>query len=78
MRLVNSMGLGTLLVLGSTKLALAMQDAPVQIDVKTTESHTVWYTNPVWLAIGGLAVLLVIAMAVMSGRSSGSSTTVVR
>jgi|SwirhirootsSR2_FD_contig_31_12756770_length_299_multi_5_in_0_out_0_1 hypothetical protein len=60
----------------------ALQDpqSPVKVDVHTTESHTVWYTDPVWLAIGAVVVLLIIVLAVAAarGRDSGSSTTVVR
>lgn len=67
------------LLLASAAPLAAMQDPPVKVDVTTTESHTVWYTSPVWLAIGGLVVLLIIVAAVSAGRSSGgSSTTVVR
>ncbi|HYV96394.1 MAG TPA: hypothetical protein VE967_02940 [Gemmatimonadaceae bacterium] len=57
-----------------------LQDAqpPVKVDVHTTESHTVWYTDPMWLAIGGLVLLLVIVLAVMAGRGDRGTTTVVR
>jgi lysylphosphatidylglycerol synthetase-like protein (DUF2156 family) len=88
MRIIKSMltSIGLLAATAGTALAtpLAMlQDpqSPVQVDVHTTESHTVWYTNPMWLAIGGIVVLLIIVLAVMAsrgGKDSGSSTTVVR
>ncbi len=68
----------TALLLASAGPLAAMQDPPVKIDVQTTESHTVWYTSPVWLAVGGLLVLLIIVAAVSAGRSGGSTTTVVR
>jgi hypothetical protein len=35
-----------------------------------------WYTNPLWIAIGALAVILLIALIVMAGRGGG--TTVVK
>ena len=35
-----------------------------------------WYANPVWIAIGGLAVLVLIALIVMAARGGG--TTVVK
>ena len=86
MRIIKAMlaSVGLSLAAVSTTLAAPialLQDpaAPVKVEVHTTESHTVWYTNPVWLAIGGLAVLLIIVLAVMAARGrDGSSTTVVR
>lgn len=72
----------TALLLASAPLAAmplaALQDAPVKVDVHTTESHTVWYLEPVWLAIGGLVLLLIIVAAISAGRNNGSTTTVVR
>lgn len=60
-------------------LALLQDPAsPVKVEVHTTESHTVWYTNPVWLAIGGIALVIVIMLIVMAARGKDSSTTVVR
>jgi len=35
-----------------------------------------WYANPVWIAIGALAVIVLIALIVMAGRGGG--TTVVK
>jgi hypothetical protein len=35
-----------------------------------------WYANPVWIAIGGLAVLVLIALIIMAARGGG--TTVVK
>ena len=38
-----------------------------------------WYANPVWIAIGGIALVIVILMIVMAARGGGSGgTTVVR
>lgn len=67
----------TALLLASAGPLAAMQDAPVKVDVTTTESHTVWYLSPVALAIGGLLLLLIIVAAV-SGRSGKTTTTVIR
>jgi hypothetical protein len=86
MRIIKAMlaSVGLSLAAVSTTLAAPialLQDpaAPVKVDVTTTESHTVWYTNPVWLVIGGIVVLLIIVLAVMAARGrDGSSTTVVR
>ena len=35
-----------------------------------------WYENPVWLAIGGQAVIVLLALIIMAGRGGG--TTVVK
>lgn len=35
-----------------------------------------WYANPMWIAIGGLALLVLVALIVMAGRGGG--TTVVK
>jgi hypothetical protein len=54
--------------------------APVRVDVHTTETHTVWYLEPIWIAVGAVVVLLIIVLAVLAGRGrdSGSTTTVIR
>ena len=68
--------LGMVLLTSSTALAMMLQDPAIRVDVQTTEGHSAWYTNPVWLAIGGLALLLIIVAIFASRRKS--STTVVR
>ena len=77
MRFIKSFvaSLALLLVGGATAMA---QDPTIKVDVHSSESHTVWYTQPVWLAIGGIVLLLIIVLAVMAARNKGSSTTVVR
>ncbi len=47
-------------------------DLNIEIDVDAEEA---WYTDPVWLAIGGMALLIVI-LAIAFGSRGG--TTVVR
>jgi len=32
-----------------------------------------WYANPMWVAIGGLAVILLVALVVMAGRGGGTT-----
>jgi formate-dependent nitrite reductase membrane component NrfD len=78
MRFANRlMALGTALVLSSSA-ALAMQESPVKVEVQTTESTTSWYADPFWLGVGGVAVLIVLVLAVMASRSGKTTTTVVR
>ena len=73
---------GALFATTATAVASAVQDPqapPIKVDVHTSETHTVWYTDPVWLAVGGLVVLLIIVLAVVAARGRGeSNTTVVR
>jgi hypothetical protein len=86
MRFIKTMltSAGMLFATATTAMAAPialLQDpqAPVKVDVHTTESHTVWYTDPMWLAIGGVVVLLIIVLAVFAARGKdNSSTTVVR
>jgi hypothetical protein len=69
------MALSTTLLLGSTRAALAEQ---VKVEVTTADSHTVWYTDPVWLGLGAVVVLVVIVLAIMaSRRGEGKTTTTV-
>jgi hypothetical protein len=51
--------------------------APVKVDVHTTETHTVWYADPLWITVGAVVVLLIIVLAVMAARNKDSSTTTV-
>jgi len=51
-------------------------DAP-DLNVKVDSgSDTVWYANPLWIAVGAIVVLLVIVLIVLAARGGG--TTVVR
>jgi len=48
----------------------------VDINVNRGNSGARWYANPMWIAIGALAVIVFIALIVMAGRGGG--TTVVK
>jgi len=48
----------------------------VDINVNHGQSGARWYANPMWIAIGALAVIVLIALIVMAGRGGG--TTVVK
>ena len=48
----------------------------IDINVNHGGSGGRWYTNPLWIAIGALAVIVLIALIVMAGRGGG--TTIVR
>jgi len=59
-------------------LPALLQDPTLKVEVQTRATHTVWYTNPMWLAIGGLAALLIIVLAIVATRGREGNTTVVR
>ena len=76
MRLMTKlMATVTALVLTTAIRASALvQDA--KIEIKTTDSHGAWYTQPVWIAIGIIALVLVLVLIAMAGRRN--NTTVVK
>lgn len=51
---------------------------PPQINVEVNRGGRAWYLNPVWMAIGGVALVLIILLIVMAARGGGGGTTVVR
>ena len=51
---------------------------PPQINVEINRGGRGWYASPVWIAIGGVALVLVILLIVMAARGGGGGTTVVR
>ena len=67
---------GATLLLVSARAATAAQ-SQVKVDLKTSESHTIWYADPFWLAIGGLAVFIIIVLAIMASRNGRKTTTTV-
>jgi hypothetical protein len=51
-----------------TAVATLLRQAPtitVHVDTKPTS----WYTQPIWLAVGGVALVMVILIAVLAGRA---------
>ena len=55
------------------------QPQPPTINVEVNRGSRGWYANPVWVAIGGIALVVVIMLIVMAARGGGSGgTTVVR
>ena len=76
MRLIRKlMATASALALTTATRAYALvQDA--KIEIKTTDSHGAWYTQPVWIAIGIIALVLIIALIAMAGRRG--NTTVVK
>jgi len=71
--------LGLVLMTSATGMAMMLQDPSIKVDVSTSKGTETWYTSPQWLAIIGLALVLVIVIAVMAVRGKrGSTTTVIR
>lgn len=52
----------------------AVQDAKLEVNINDNQRGA-WYTNPVWIAIGIIALVLIIALIAMAGRRE---TTVVK
>jgi len=51
----------------------------INVEVNRSGGGRAWYFSPVWMAIGGIALVLVILMIVLAARGGGSGgTTVVR
>jgi hypothetical protein len=53
----------------------APQPPKIDVDINT-DSGAVWYRQPIWIALGAVALIVVVAMLVMAGRGGG--TTIVR
>ena len=64
-----------LVLVTATRAAALMQDA--KIEVKTSDDHGAWYTQPVWIAIGVIALILIVVLISLAGRGR-SNTTVVK
>ena len=69
-----SMVLSSTFLLGNARAALAAQ-GPVKVEVSTPATHTVWYTDPVWIGVGAVVVLIIIVLAIMASRNSEGKTT---
>lgn len=54
----------------------AAQDAKIDVNVSTDDGGGAWYVQPVWLAIGGLALLVIIFIAVSAARGKNTTTVV--
>jgi hypothetical protein len=48
-------------------MALTALQTPVTVQVN--QQSTSWYTQPIWLAIGGVALVVIILIAVLAGRA---------
>ena len=49
----------------------------INVDINVNKGGGIrWYANPVWLAIGGVAVLLVIVLLAVAMRGGGGTTIV--
>jgi hypothetical protein len=61
-------------------LALAQGQPPVQgkvdVNINTHSGGGAWWTNPLWIAIGVIALVLLIVIIAMAARGSG--TTVIK
>jgi len=58
--------------------ASAAQDPAIKVEINTDDSSGAWYVQPIWLVVGGLALLVIILLVVMAARGGRSNTTVVK
>ena len=67
------------MLVGIVPATLAAQDG-VKVGITTSDSGTIWYTDPIWIWLGAGVLLLIIVLAVMAARnkSTKSTTTVIR
>jgi hypothetical protein len=63
-----------LVLMTASRAHALVQEA--KIEIKTTDTHGAWYTQPVWIAIGIIALVLILALIAMAGRRN--NTTVVK
>ena len=77
MRIVKKLlaTVAALMAVTATRAVALVQDA--KIEVNTHSSHGAWYTQPVWIAIGIIALILIVVLISMAGRGR-SNTTVVK
>lgn len=76
---VGALGVGAGLVSSSASYAQDQPGANLDVDINLSGGGGgggQWYRNPMWIAIGGLALIVFVALIVMAGRGGG--TTVVR
>lgn len=62
-----------LMFVTATRAVALVQDVKVELQ---TNDRGAWYTQPVWIAIGIVALVLIILLVTMAGR--GRDTTVVK
>ena len=60
----------------SQQPAAAQSPAQADIDVDINRGGGAWYTSPTWIAIGVIALVLLVVIIAMASRGSG--TTIVR
>ena len=52
--------------------------AQIDIDINKGGGGRAWYANPMWIAIGGIALVVLILLVVTASRGGGGGTTIVR
>jgi hypothetical protein len=60
----------------AAQAAQPQQPQTPQINVDIDRGGRAWYASPVWIAIGGVALVLVILVIVVAARGGGGTTVV--
>ena len=47
----------------------------VKVDINTTTTHS-WYADPFWVAIGVIALVVIVLLVAFAGRGGGTTTVV--
>ncbi len=68
---------GTAVVTSADAYQDQQPSAKIDVDINRGGGGA-WYTSPVWLAIGGLALVVLVLLVVSATRGGGGGTTVVR
>ena len=48
----------------------------VDVDVDLDSGGTVWYADPFWIAVGVIALVVIVLLVALAGRGGGTTTVV--
>ncbi|HEY6214554.1 MAG TPA: hypothetical protein VIW45_19810 [Vicinamibacterales bacterium] len=66
--------------IAATTYALQQPAKDINVDINVNHGGGRWYRNPVWIAIGVLAAIVLLVLIVLAARGSGTGggTTIIR
>ena len=75
-----SSGVGPVTVVSAVSAQSQLPDKPLDVDININRapasSGVAWYRSPLWIAIGGLGVIVLLLIVVLAARGGG--TTVIK
>lgn len=57
-------------------IAMAQQPGQYDVDISVTDETGAWWTNPVWIGAGVVALILLIVIVALATRGGGGTTIV--